>query len=125
MNMFFETLITLVIAIIIVGAVWMIYGKFVTPVKAGNGEKLYTIIYANGSAPDLSRTVDSMLWLLNSGRIDMEIVIVDGGLDDESRKIAELLANGYGPVKTCKASKLVEIFNDDTEELCPKRNMTK
>ena len=125
MNMFFETSITLVIAIIIVGAVWVIYGRFVMPVKAGNGEKLYTIIYANGSAPDLSRTVDSMLWLLNSGRIDMEIVIVDGGLDAESRKIAELRANGYGPVKTCKASNLVELLPEETEEICLKKTLIK
>ncbi len=123
MNMFFETFITLIIAVFIVGAIWLIYGRFVTPVKGGKGERLYTLVYARGRTPDLSYTVGSILWLQNSGRINMKIVIVDAGLDEESRKAAEILARDYSTVKLCKATELDEYLTAESEEECLKRTL--
>lgn len=116
MSMFLETFITLFIAVFIVGAIWLIYGRFVTPVKGGKGEKLYTLICAKGSAPDLSHTVNSIVWLQNSGRIETVIVIADAGLDEESLKAAEILSRDFDEVKICKVYELVKILAAESEE---------
>ncbi len=116
MDIFFDTLITLFIASLIVVSVWLSYGRFVTPLKAGKGERLYAIIYAGGSAPNLDQTVNTLLGLLSRSRIEMEVVIADGGLDAESRKMAELLTRGTEGVSICKASELDIFFKSGTEE---------
>ncbi len=116
MGMFFETLTTLFIASGIVLAVWLLYGRLATSLRAGKGEKLYSVIYACGSAPDLDRTVKALSALFSRSGIEMQIVIADGGLDPESRKMAELIARGCEDVSVCKASELYAFFKAGTEE---------
>lgn len=120
MGLFFEAFISFLIAALVIVAIWMIYGKLVTPIKPGKGERLRALVYASGNAPGLGRTVKGLLWLINSGRIDMEIIIADGGLDSESRKMAELLERGYVDVKLCRASELGDVLARETEEECRK-----
>ena len=124
MSMFFDTFITLFIAAIIVGTVWLLYGRFLRPIQGGNGEKLYTIVYACGKTPNLDITVKSLIWLHNIRQIESKILIVDGGMDDESLNMAGLILRDFSEIQICKASELDEILAAETEEECRKRNMT-
>ena len=110
MGTIFEIIITLLISFLIIGVIWLLYGRLVTPIKAGKGEELYFVVYVNGSSPDLSRTAKGILWLLNSGRIKTDIIIADGGMDEESRKMAELLTHSYSEIRLCYLSELESIL---------------
>jgi len=113
---YLEIILTLIISAAVIGAVWLIYGKLITPIKVGRGEKLYMVVYAQGNSPDLSRTVEGLLWLISSGRVHMDVIIADGGLDAESRKMAEILARSYSEIKLCREANLTELFGAGTEE---------
>ncbi len=110
MDTVFEFIFTFLISVLVIFAVWMIYGKLITPVKGGKGEKLYLVVSANGSAPDLSRTAKGMLWLAKSGRLDTDLIIADGGMDFESRKMAEIIARDYTEIKLCDLSELEAVL---------------
>ncbi|NLL46732.1 MAG: hypothetical protein GX250_08015 [Clostridiales bacterium] len=115
---YLEIVITLIISAAVIAAVWLIYGRMVIPVRAGKGQKLYAIIHAQGAAPDLGSTVEGFLWLISSGRVHMQLIIADGGLDGESRKMAEILAREHSEISLCALADLTELIGSGTEEGC-------
>jgi len=121
---YLEIIITAIISAAVIGAVWLIYGRLITPIKAGKGEKLYTVIYARGNAPDLGRTLEGLLWLISSGRVYTELIIADGGLDSESRKMAEILAKDHSEIRLCAQADLTELLGAGTEERCLRKGIS-
>lgn len=122
---YLEIIITLIISAAVIAAVWLIYGRMVTPVRAGKGEELYAVIYAQGAAPDLGATAEGILWLISSGRVHMQLIIADGGLDGESRKIAEILAREHNEISLCPLADLTELMSLGTEEGCCRKEASK
>lgn len=112
MAKYLEVIITLIISAAVIGAVWLIYGRLMTPVRAGKGEKLYAVIRAQGAAPELERTVEGLLWLISSGRVYMELIIADGGMDGEGLKKAEILARKHRGIRICRQEDITELLNE-------------
>jgi len=116
MSNFLDIILTVLISAAVVAALWLIYGRLVTPVSAGKGERLFAAIYARGATPQLEKTVNGLLWLISTGKAHMELLIIDGGMDAESRKIAELLAQDHGEIRLCAPEDLPKLFRERTEE---------
>ncbi len=106
MGTFFEFIITVLISFLVILVIWLIYGRLITPVKAGKGEKLYIVVCASGSTPDLSQTAMGVRWLVKNGRLDTDLIIADSGMDAESRKMAEIIARDCSEIKLCDLSEL-------------------
>ena len=102
-----------IIAVLLLAAVamlvfWLLYGIIICPVKPGRGERLDAVLRVKGSAPCLENTLRGLVWLRGSGRVDMGIVIVDEGMDEDTRQTAELLCGeGSGVTLISKKDAIV------------------
>ncbi|MGE4354595.1 MAG: hypothetical protein AB7D36_10995 [Oscillospiraceae bacterium] len=88
----FKITMAIIVAGIVILAVWYINGALVTPVVGGKNIGIQVCVKASGSAPELEHTVSGLLWLVENGTINGEIVIVDDEMDDYTRLTAEMLA---------------------------------
>ena len=79
-----------------VGLVLLLHELLLCPVRPGEGERLETALRVRGEAPGLEQTLRGLLWLRKSGRVRMEIVIIDEGMEPETRRTAELLCADEG-----------------------------
>ena len=57
---------------------------------------ILTVIRVRGEAEGLEQTVKGVLWLRDSGRMETEVLIADGGMDTAARRRAEVLALKHG-----------------------------
>lgn len=64
----------------------------------GKGQSLELILRVSGASPELEATVDGLLWLINDGVLFGRIVLLDDGMDEETREIARRLSLGQGNV---------------------------
>ena len=69
----------------------MLYEILLSPIRPGKGERLEARLRVSGDAPGLENTLRGLLWLKSSGKVRMEIVIVDEGMGADTRQTAELL----------------------------------
>ncbi|MCM1149856.1 MAG: hypothetical protein NC319_07210 [Butyricicoccus sp.] len=70
---------------------WLLRGVMLTPVRAGANERLSVVITVTGSAPELENTVDALLWLRQNGTLRAQVLVRDAGMEQETRRAAELL----------------------------------
>ncbi len=82
----------------------LLHGKLVTPVRSAKGACLHAVVAASGSPDNLEHTVDGLLWLIRSGKLCCDILIVDAGLDEESRAMVRLLARNEPRIHLCGES---------------------
>ena len=91
-----------VLALFIAAAVlylcWKLRGVMLTPVCRGEEQSLEIVLRVTGASPELEATVDGLLWLLADGVLFGTVVIVDDGMDEETREIARRLSLGRGNV---------------------------
>ena len=94
-----------ILAFLIAAAVlflcWKLRGVMLTPVCRGKGQSLELILRVSGASPELEATVDGLLWLINDGVLFGRIVLLDDGMDEETREIARRLSLGQGNVTLC------------------------
>ena len=83
----------------------LLYGIIICPVKPGRGERLNAVLRVKGCAPCLENTLRGLLWLRDSGRVDMSIVIVDEGMDADTRQTAELICGEGSGVELLSGNK--------------------
>lgn len=88
---FVKILAVLIMAALAVMAFMLLYEIILCPIKPGKGERLEAVLRVSGSAPGLENTLRGLLWLQSSGRVHMSIVIVDEGMDNDTRQTAQLL----------------------------------
>ena len=77
---------------------WKLRGVMLTPVCRGKGQSLELILRVSGASPELEATVDGLLWLINDGVLFGRIVLLDDGMDEETREIARRMARGQRTV---------------------------
>lgn len=75
----------------IVALVYLAKAALLTPVHIGKNERLEICIRVTGAAPELEHTVKGILWLVESGAISADITMADEGMDEETRRAAEIL----------------------------------
>lgn len=85
-----------ILAFLIAAAVlflcWKLRGVMLTPVCRGKEQSLELRLRVTGASPELEATVDGLLWLLADGVLFGSIVLLDDGMDEETRDIARRLS---------------------------------
>lgn len=89
-----------------VGLVLLLHELLLCPVRPGRGERLEAVLRLSGDAPGLEQTLRGLLWLRESGRVRMGILLVDEGLTPEARETAELLCRREAGVRLLSAPAL-------------------
>jgi hypothetical protein len=86
----------LLAAFLVAGAVvyllWLLRGVLLTPVQLGKNESLQLVLRVTGPEPALENSVNTLLWLVEDGVLPGELIIEDGGMDEETKRVATLLA---------------------------------
>ena len=99
MKLFTEILLGAVLCGAVLGLVFFMKGRLVTPVKPGEGVGLRMVVSVFGDAAALEQTIRGLVWLQNSGRLEMEILILDEGLTPEGQKLLQNMAKQYRSIK--------------------------
>ena len=103
---FVKILAVFTLAALAVMAFMLLYEMIICPVKPGKGERLQAVLRVSGSAPGLENTLRGLLWLQSSGRVHMSIVIVDEGMDSDTRQTAQLLCCEKNGVRLMNAREM-------------------
>lgn len=111
MDIFLWILLALLVCACGLFFVWVLRGRLVTPVRGGRGARLHAVVAASGSPAHLEQTVKGLLWLIHSGTLGCDILIVDAGLDPEARTMAKLLARDEACIHLCSGN---ICFTEDT-----------
>lgn len=85
-------------------SIWAVRGALITPVRSSPGNRLYAVVAVSGGPENLEQTIDGLLWLIRSGTLKCEIIIVDAGMDSDSRAMAALLARDDERIHLCGGS---------------------
>lgn len=93
--MFFKVCIAAGLTLLVLFLVWLIRGLLLTPVSMSRNMDLTLTLRLRGACPELENTVNGLVWLIKSGTLCGRIVLKDEGLDEESRRMAELLERDY------------------------------
>lgn len=91
--------------------VWLARSFVVTPVPTDEDTMLYMVVAVKGGGCQLEQTLKSLSWLKDEGRIPMEVIVVDYGLDCEGQRLAEL-NEGLWNVTCCEPGSLDELIGD-------------
>lgn len=106
----------LIIAALVAGAVvlslWLLRGCMLRPLRPGKSSALSVRIRVTGPEPALEQTIDALLWLRENKSLPADIVIEDAGMDEETRRVAQLLA------KTHSAVTIIEYANEKETDPC-------
>ena len=76
------------------------------------GVRCSAVVPAAGDGAGLEQTVRGLLWLRGDDLIDYVVVIADCGLDEEGRRMAEVLCRGSGQVRLCAAAQVEQILRE-------------
>ena len=91
-----------ILAVLIAAAVllhsWQRRGVVLASERRGKGQSLELVLRVSGASPELEATVDGLLWLIADGVLFGKIVLLDDGMDEETREIARRLTLGQGNV---------------------------
>ena len=91
MELLWELFETLLAAFGLTCLVWLVYGRLVLPVGAGD-TRTQAVVCAGGAGAGLEQTVAALRWLRRTGLWRGRIVIRDCGLDPSGRAAAMALA---------------------------------
>jgi len=112
--MLFQFFVTVLIAVVIFGFIIFIRWNVLTPVVLSKNQRVTLILTVTGKAEQLPLTVESLEWMKCSGFLPMDIIIADGGMDDETHELALRAERQRGSVSLCSleeaGEKLKEIL---------------
>jgi len=101
MQQFFEICLAAAICGIVLVIFFIVRRILLTPIPKTDGASIVTVVSVSGDAPQLEQTIGGLLWLLDSGTLDSTILIVDRGLSESGRKMAQLILNDYSSITLC------------------------
>ena len=112
MELFADIVIAVVMCLALAAVIWSLKGLLLTPVRRRERADVFAVIVARGDAQGLEQAVRGLMWLQDSGRAQMGIIIADSGMDDEARRRAELLAEKNGAV-VCAAGDICDVTEEE------------
>ena len=78
------------------GLLFLLHELLLCPVRPGKGERVEAVLRVRGEAPGLEATLRGLVWLRRSGRVRMDILLLDEGMAAETRDTAERLCADEG-----------------------------
>lgn len=112
MELVAEIIIAAAVCAAVAAVIYSVKGLLLTPVLRREDADVFAVIRAKSEAAGLEQTMRGLMWLKDSGKADMGLIIVDDGMTLETRRRAELLASRCG-AGICSADQLLH----RTEEL--------
>ena len=110
MILIFEAILAAAIGAVIIALVVILRFYTAIPVSRVTGGRIYSVISAEGTAPELEACVDSLRWLIKTGRINCSIMIIDCGMTDEARLAAEIMAREDVFISVCTPEEALYIL---------------
>ena len=83
----------------------MLYARLLLP---EGPQGIWAVVWTAGTAEGLELRVRSLMWLQECGVLHCRVVIADGGLDPEGRKVADRLLMRYPGVSLCGRDELAQ-----------------
>ena len=111
MDVFFWVAVSLPVCLGLGLLFFLLRGKLATPVHSAKGAEVHAVVTASGSGEHLEQTVTDLLWLIRSGKLRCDILLVDAGLDQEARAMVRLLVRDEPRIHLCGKS---ICFTEDT-----------
>ena len=112
MEIFADIVIAAAVCAAVAAVIWSLKGLLLTPVRRREDADVFAVIEARDSAQGLEQALRGLMWLTDSGRAQMGIVIVDAGMDQEARRRAELLAQRCR-ARVCRPEELTEVTEEE------------
>lgn len=84
---------------------WTLFGKLLTP-PGKLGAPLCAVVRGEGDGGGLEHTVHSLIWLRGKDLADCPILLVDAGLNEEGRQVAEGLLRRWPALRLCAPEEL-------------------
>ena len=101
---FLQITIALLAGAVLFGAFWALHGKLRTPIRGMRGTTaVHTVLSVRDGADGLEQTIEGLMWLMQNGTIEGQILIADCGMNEEGRELARLAVKKYGKIAICKA----------------------
>lgn len=113
--MLFDIVCAFVIAGTLMLFVWLLRGMLLMPLAKGKHTVITVVVKVNGFEPFLEQTVSGLSWLESNGILPGNVVIVDDGMDEETRTVAQRLATRRKGV--CFQRKDVSLWERNEEQL--------
>ena len=93
---------------------WMVKGLLLRPTVCGRNARITAVITADVSTSSLEREVTNLRWLRKDGRLYADILIVDAGMDAQTREIAEALRREDASIGICTPDKIANYITRST-----------
>lgn len=98
---FAEALLAMLLISVFIFAAGKIGQILTMPLHIGKNSKLDIVLSVNGDEPALERTVRSLKYLSSWGKNRIDVIIIDNGMDEGTKKTAELLVRNDAGLKLC------------------------
>lgn len=115
MNVLVEILITIILGSVVAYIMYKFYLFALSPVKLCKAARIWTILEICGSCPEIEQTVDGVMWLSQQGVLNSEILILDCGMDSETRELAEFVILKYSNIHLCNSNELEMLWETANE----------
>lgn len=101
MSIITEIAITILVAAVVAFLLYKFYAFMLTPVKMGKDADICTVLRLKGDCPDVEQTIDGLIWLRGNGILKSKIIIVDCGMNPETRELAEQIVKRHSYIALC------------------------
>jgi hypothetical protein len=118
--MLLKIILSIAVAAALIIFIWYLRGILLTPVPLGKNMSISAVVRVCGSCRELEATADALLWLVRNGTLPVDIILVDAGMDEESRKVAEFLARDNRCIKLRNAGVEEEWTKSEQAQTDPK-----
>ena len=110
MKLFIDILTSLAVCAFIIVFIRAVKSVIIMPVKKCKGIEMFTVLRVEGSVPQLEQTLKSLAFVKDDGK--MPVIIVDGGMDENTRKIAELSARSKSEIQIWNQDQFDDMMAD-------------
>lgn len=111
MGMLSEIIIAVAVCAALLAVMWVTRGMLLTPVRRREGADVFAVIRVSGQAEGLEQVIDGFLWLRDSGRAEMDVIIACADLTDEAKRhVMRLAEKCSGTI--CDVKDLAEYTED-------------
>ncbi|MGI6013675.1 MAG: hypothetical protein ACOX7K_05265 [Oscillospiraceae bacterium] len=107
--MIVQVVLALAIAVALAVLIWLLRGIMLTPVRTGQNQQITLVLRVTGNAKELEHTVDGLAWLIQNGTIPAHLILMDDGMDEETRKAAEIIVADLG-ITLCRPEEAMELL---------------
>lgn len=110
MMLIIEAILAVAIGAVIIALIIILRFYTAIPISKITGGRVYAVISASGCAPELESAIDSLRWLIKTGRINCSILIIDCGLTDDARREAEIFSREDMFISVCTPEEALYIL---------------